>query len=114
MFPTLLFMQAFHLPHTHILDVVTCICLDVDGSHLISGSADLTCAVWKIEQNNGFSASLSKQPVQTLYGHDSCITAVVMYGDLDLAVSGDKVRGALAKIFCASFCTNIFGLIVHY
>lgn len=74
----------------HHNDVVTCICLDVDGSHLISGSADLTCAVWKIEQNNGFSASLSKQPVQTLYGHDSCITAVVMYGDLDLAVSGDK------------------------
>lgn len=73
------------------LDVVTCISLDADGSRLISGSADLTCAIWKIEQSNGFSSGLSKQPVQVLCGHTSSLTAVAMYGDLDVAVSGAKV-----------------------
>lgn len=73
-------------------DVVTCISLDADGSHLISGSADLTCAVWKIEQSNGFSSGLSNQPVQVLCGHTASVTAVAMYGDLDMAVSGAKVN----------------------
>ena len=63
----------------------------MDGSHLISGSADLTCAIWKIEQTSGFSTGLSKKPVQMLHGHTSCITAVSMFGDLDVAVSGSQV-----------------------
>jgi len=71
-------------------DIVTCISLDVDGSHMISGSADFTCAIWRVEQSNGFSSNLSKKPTQILYGHDSCITTVAMYGDLDMAVSGAK------------------------
>ena len=74
-----------------LLDIVTCISLDVDHSHLISGSADLICAVWKIEMSNGLCSGLSKKPIQTLFGHDSCITAVAMSSDLDLAVSGSKV-----------------------
>ena len=84
---------------TLLTDIVTCISLDADGSHLISGSADLTCAVWKIEQVNGFSAGLSRKPIQLLYGHDSCITAVGMHGDLDMAVSGAKVTLSFNRKF---------------
>ena len=78
--------------------MVTCISLDADGSHLISGSADLTCAIWKIEQTSGFSTGLSKKPVQMLYGHIACVTAVSMYGDLDIAASGAQVCATLFQI----------------
>lgn len=79
-------------------DVVTCISLDADGSHLISGSADLTCAIWKVEQTSGFSTGLSEKPIQMLYGHTARITAVAMYGDLDIAVSGAKVTNLTCLI----------------
>ena len=30
-------------------DIVTCLALDTCGSHLVSGSRDTTCIVWKID-----------------------------------------------------------------
>ena len=46
--------------------VVTCMALDASGCHLITGSRDLTCAIW------GFSKDPKsfEHPLQTLYGHD--------------------------------------------
>ena len=51
--------------------VVTCMALDASGCHLITGSRDLTCAIW------GFSKDPKsfEHPLQTLYGHDDEVRA---------------------------------------
>lgn len=40
----------------------------------------------------GFSSSLSPRPVQILCGHDQEVTCVAISTELDMAVSGSKVR----------------------
>ncbi len=54
--------------------VVTCMALDASGCHLITGSRDLTCAIW------GFSKDPKsfEHPLQTLYGHDDEVRAQCM------------------------------------
>ncbi|XP_065679524.1 neurobeachin-like protein 1 isoform X2 [Hydra vulgaris] len=69
-------------------DVVTCLSIDPNGSHVITGSADRTCAIWKVYQSSGFSSGISEKPIQVIYGHDACLSDVSMYLDLDLAVTG--------------------------
>ena len=75
---------------TYHNDTVTCINLDKDGHHFISGSRDLTCMVWSVNHHSGAAQNVSSKPLQVLYGHDSQITCVVMSWELDIAVSGDK------------------------
>lgn len=74
---------------------------------MISGSADLTCAIWRVEQTSGFSTALSEKPIQMLYGHTACITAVAMYGDLDVAASGAKVC-LFILLFYFIYCVDDF------
>ncbi|CAL9705848.1 unnamed protein product [Knipowitschia caucasica] len=72
------------------IDVVTCLALDLCGIYLISGSRDTSCIVWQVQQQGGFSAGLSPQPVQVLCGHDQEVTCVAISTELDMAVSGSK------------------------
>ena len=46
--------------------VVMCMALDAAGCHLITGSRDLTCAIWEFSKD----PKLFEHPLQTLYGHD--------------------------------------------
>ncbi|XP_029820534.1 neurobeachin-like protein 2 [Manacus vitellinus] len=83
----------FHTPErTWEWDVVTCLALDLCGIYLISGSRDTTCMVWQVLQQGGFSSGLAPKPVQVLYGHDAEVTCVAISTELDMAVSGSKVR----------------------
>lgn len=43
----------------------------------------------------GFSSGLSPRPVQVLCGHDQEVTCVAISTELDMAVSGSKVRKLL-------------------
>ena len=79
-------------PLRSFVDTATCISLDRDGRHFISGSRDLTCMVWSINHHSGTAQNVSSKPLQVLYGHDSQVTSVVMSWELDIAVSADKVR----------------------
>ncbi|KAK3708098.1 hypothetical protein QZH41_019181, partial [Actinostola sp. cb2023] len=69
-------------------DVVTCLAVDNDGRHLITGSRDTTCRVWSVTYFGGWAGDVDKAPLQTLYGHDREITCVAISWVLDLAVSG--------------------------
>ncbi|KAG9337759.1 hypothetical protein JZ751_028257 [Albula glossodonta] len=60
-----------------LVDVVTCLALDLCGIYLISGSRDTTCIVWQVIQ-------------QVLCGHDQEVTCVAISTELDMAVSGSK------------------------
>lgn len=75
---------------TYHNDTVTCIGLDGDGKHFISGSRDLTCMVWSINHHSGVAQNVSGKPLQVLYGHDNEVTCVAMSWELDLAVTCDK------------------------
>ncbi|KAK0040263.1 neurobeachin-like protein 1, partial [Biomphalaria pfeifferi] len=72
------------------IDIVTCLSLDLCGRHLVTGSKDTTCMVWEIIQQAGVSVNLNSKPLQTLYGHDSEVTAVHISTELDLVVSASK------------------------
>ncbi|KAM4821388.1 neurobeachin-like protein 2 [Thomomys bottae] len=72
------------------LDVVTCLALDALGLHLISGSRDTTCMVWRVLQQGGVSAGLAPRPVQVLYGHKAAVSCVAIGTELDVAVSGSE------------------------
>ncbi|XP_012936084.1 neurobeachin-like protein 1 [Aplysia californica] len=72
------------------IDIVTCLALDNCGRHLVTGSRDTTCMVWEIVQQAGVSVNLNPKPLQTLYGHDSEVTAVHISTELDLVVSASK------------------------
>ncbi|XP_059178496.1 neurobeachin-like protein 1 [Physella acuta] len=72
------------------IDIITCLALDNCGRHLVTGSRDTTCMVWEIIQQAGVSVNLSNKPLQTLYGHDSEVTAVHISTELDLVVSASK------------------------
>ncbi|KAJ8004840.1 hypothetical protein DPEC_G00140480 [Dallia pectoralis] len=72
------------------IDVVTCLALDLCGIYLISGSRDMSCIVWQVVQQGGFSSGLSPRPVQVLCGHDQEVTCVAISTELDMAVSGSK------------------------
>jgi WD40 repeat protein len=67
-------------------DIVTCMSLDPSGAHLITGSRDLTCAIWDF----GKEAKLFEHPLRTLYGHDDVVTCVDISLELDIAVSGSQ------------------------
>jgi hypothetical protein len=69
-------------------DVVTCVSVDSAGQHFITGSRDTTSKVWLIVHQHGFATSVDETPVQTLFGHDSEVTAVALNVELDIAVSG--------------------------
>lgn len=43
----------------------------------------------------GFSSGLSPRPVQVLCGHDQEVTCVAISTELDMAVSGSKVKNLL-------------------
>ena len=73
------------------IDVITCLSLDDDGHHLITGSRDSTCHLWGITHQGGVAQEVIRTPLQTLYGHDKPITCVVMSWELDMAVSGSQV-----------------------
>ena len=73
------------------IDVITCLSLDDDGHHLITGSRDSTSRLWGITHQGGVAQELIRTPLQTLYGHDKPITCVVMSWELDMAVSGSQV-----------------------
>ncbi|GAB1600529.1 neurobeachin-like protein 1 isoform X2 [Argonauta hians] len=90
-------LQVFHLSKSkkvnHIIghiDVVTCLALGYCGSHLITGSRDTTCMIWKVLFQAGSACSLSNKPTQILYGHDDEVTAVQISTELDMAVSASK------------------------
>ena len=51
--------------------VVTCMALDAAGCHLITGSSDLTCAIWEFSKD----PKSFEHPLQTLYGHDDEVKA---------------------------------------
>ncbi|BFZ22107.1 hypothetical protein BsWGS_25146 [Bradybaena similaris] len=72
------------------IDVVTCLAIDNCGRHLVTGSRDTTCMVWEITQQAGISVNLNTKPLQTLYGHDSEVTAVHISTELDLVISASK------------------------
>jgi WD40 repeat protein len=55
------------------------------GEHLITGSRDTTCVVWRFRSNEDYD-----HPLQTLYGHDSEVTCVDISTELDMAVSGAR------------------------
>ncbi|CAL1546001.1 unnamed protein product [Lymnaea stagnalis] len=67
-------------------DIVTCLALDNCGRHLVSGSRDTTCMVIDITQQAGVSVNLNPKPLQTLYGHDSEMTAIHISTERDLFV----------------------------
>lgn len=71
----------------HHNDIVTCMALDKAGTgeHLVTGSRDTTCVVWKFKQD-----SIVKFPLVTLYGHDCEVLCVDISTELDMVVSGDK------------------------
>jgi len=71
-------------------DVITCVSLDDDGHHLITGSRDTTCRLWEITHQGGVAQELNRTPLQTLYGHDKPVTCVAMSWELDMAVSGSQ------------------------
>ena len=71
--------------------MITCLSLDVDGHHLITGSRDSTCRLWGIAHQGGVAQELIRTPLQTLYGHDKEITCAAMSWELDMAVSGSQV-----------------------
>lgn len=73
------------------LDVITCLSLDDDGHHLITGSRDTTCRLWGITHQGGVAQELIRTPLQTLYGHDKPITCVAMSWELDMVASGSEV-----------------------
>ena len=54
------------------VDIVTCMSLDSSGTRLITGSRDLTCAIWDF----GKEAKLFDQPLRTLYGHDDVVSVL--------------------------------------
>ncbi|CAI9726854.1 1 isoform X1 [Octopus vulgaris] len=90
-------LQVFHLSKSkkvnHIIghiDVVTCLALGYCGSHLITGSRDTTCMIWKVLFQAGNACSLSSKPSQILYGHDDEVTAVHISTELDMAVSASR------------------------
>lgn len=45
-----------------------------------------------IDRQGGFSSGLSPRPVQVLCGHDQEVTCVAISTELDMALSGSKVR----------------------
>ena len=72
-------------------DVITCVSLDDDGHHLITGSRDTTCRLWEITHQGGMAQELLRTPLETLYGHDKPITCVAVSWELNMAVSGSQV-----------------------
>ena len=87
-------VNIHHLTMAFVLfvDVITCLSLDDDGHHLITGSRDSTCRLWGITHQGGVAQELIRTPLQTLYGHDKPITCVAMSWELDMAVSGSQVN----------------------
>lgn len=62
----------------------------------------------------GFSSGLSPRPVQVLCGHDQEVTCVAISTELDMAVSGSKVRyDCLMWYECASTHTILAMWAVH-
>ncbi|XP_069568849.1 neurobeachin-like protein 1 isoform X2 [Brachyistius frenatus] len=78
---------AQHIRHT---DVVTCLSTDHCGIHLISGSRDTTCMVWRVLQQGGAPVGLLPKPIQVLYGHTGEVVSVSISTELDMAVSGSR------------------------
>uniref|UniRef100_A0A8B9BUL8 Neurobeachin like 1 n=1 Tax=Anser brachyrhynchus TaxID=132585 RepID=A0A8B9BUL8_9AVES len=78
--------------HIRHMDIVTCLAIDYCGIHLISGSRDTTCIIWQIVQQGGVPVGLAPKPLQILYGHTDEVTSVGISTELDMAVSGSKVR----------------------
>ncbi|CAG01002.1 unnamed protein product, partial [Tetraodon nigroviridis] len=72
------------------MDIVTCLSTDHCGIYLISGSRDMTCMVWQIQQQGGTPVGLCPKPVQVLYGHTDEVVSVSISTELDIAVSGSR------------------------
>uniref|UniRef100_A0A8C5LHT8 Neurobeachin like 1 n=1 Tax=Jaculus jaculus TaxID=51337 RepID=A0A8C5LHT8_JACJA len=72
------------------MDIVTCLASDYCGIHLISGSRDTTCIIWKITHQGGTPVGLSSKPFQILYGHTDEVLSVGISTELDMAVSGSR------------------------
>lgn len=89
----LCFVKLMHIDSKLFLfeDVITCVSLDDDGHHLITGSRDTTCRLWEITHQGGMAQELLRTPLETLYGHDKPITCVAMSWELNMAVSGSQV-----------------------
>ena len=89
----LCFIKLMHIDSKLFLfeDVITCVSLDDDGHHLITGSRDTTCRLWEITHQGGMAQELLRTPLETLYGHDKPITCVAMSWELNMAVSGSQV-----------------------
>lgn len=91
--------SLWHLPHLWIKGHIL---YRVEGSpagkhHLISISLHLAHTLRHqsyrfIDRQGGFSSGLSPRPVQVLCGHDQEVTCVAISTELDMAVSGSKVR----------------------
>lgn len=91
--------SLWHLPHLWIEGHIL---YRVEGSpagkhHLISSSLHLAHTLCHqsyrfIDRQGGFSSGLSPRPVQVLCGHDQEVTCVAISTELDMAVSGSKVR----------------------
>ena len=57
----------------------------------------------------GFSSGLSPRPVQVLCGHDQEVTCVAISTELDMAVSGSKVRRCYYIEVCIFSAICLFG-----
>lgn len=89
----------WHLPHLWIKGHVV---YRVEGSpagkrHVTSRSLHLAPTLLPsifcfIYRQGGFSSGLSPRPVQVLCGHDQEVTCVAISTELDMAVSGSKVK----------------------
>lgn len=90
--------SLWHLPHLwikgHILYRVegSTAGKPSDLSLAPSGSHTVPSIFRFIHCQGGFSSGLSPRPVQVLCGHDQEVTCVAISTELDMAVSGSKVR----------------------
>lgn len=80
-------------------DVVTCLSLDSDGRHLITGSRDTTCRIWAVTHLGGWASDVGRTPLQTLYGYNREITCVAISWEMDLVVSGAEVSVFSSALF---------------
>lgn len=61
-------------------------------THMLVPNYKLASNLRLIVLQGGFSSGLSPRPVQVLCGHDQEVTCVAISTELDMAVSGSKVR----------------------
>ena len=109
-------------------DIVTCMALDKAGTgeHLITGSRDTTCVIWRFTNNVTTPLTpptvivwslplqeVSEHPLVTLYGHDSEVLCVDISTELGMAVSGAKVCPNITTVTLTTITPSLYHRTVH-